>query len=1044
MKTLINIIFVLLIMGTSETTFACLPGGITFYSQQQIDDFATNYPGCTGIDGTIEINETTNGNITNLNGLSQLTYAGDLIIFGNDALTNLSGLENLTDIYSLKIGYNDALTSLSGLDNLGLIEGFLEIKKNDVLTDLSGLSSVTIITEHVEIRYNSSLTSLTGLENVTKLYDYLWIFDNELLENLTGLNNITSITGLVDISHNNSLFDFTGLNSLVSIGGKVNISYCPMLNDFSGIDNLETIGNGLFITACVNIVSLGGFNNLASIAGSGLGISGNTNLDNLSDLSSLSSIGGSFSIVNNTSLTSLLGLENLTSINGILNISYNDLLESLMGIQNIDPTTIKSSNPGETPDLSIYNNLNLSECDVQSICDFLDLPDKIKEIHHNMTGCNSEIEVEDACNTPGSTFLLSPANGDEDVNVESTLNWEEIDNADGYYMSIGTESGETDILENEDLGNVTSYQPDDLPCGNDIYITITPYNDSGNADDAIEESFSTESVSADAGDNISYCYGESVVLTASGGTTYKWYPEEGLSDPNIANPTANPEFTTTYTVTVSNDGRCEETDEIKITVNALKVDLKGIDISILGANNGKASCNILTGKEPFTYAWSNSQNTQAINNLSSGSYFVTVNDANSCVFEDSVFVEEFVCPTLTIIDTVQNVTCYNSCDGNISILGVTNGTSPFVYNWEGSQSTTSEINSLCKESYTVTVTDSKNCTMVKNFQIQQPEQILVNINFTNESGFNKNDGTADCNPSGGSSDSFTYMWSNGATTKSVTGLAPGTYTVTITDKVGCSEYESIEVSKYKLSSFKVNSYTQNVRCFGDNDGSIEILSVEGATEPVSYLWNTGGSSLKLENLYAGDYSVTIVDANNLVTIDSFIVYQVEDIEFSEIKVNNITDNNMGSISIETNKGAACDYLWSGPNNFISEEKNIINLEYEGCYTLVVKTKFFECTKDTTICIENNKTSGLENFTIHKINMYPNPTDGSINLDFSTILNSEIKISFFDFTGKKQFNIIKNQQNKTINIDISSLSSGLFIVKIEMENNTIYKKLFVEK
>ncbi|MEZ4908769.1 MAG: hypothetical protein R2771_14255 [Saprospiraceae bacterium] len=100
-------------------------------------------------------------------------------------------------------------------------------------------------------------------------------------------------------------------------------------------------------------------------------------------------------------------------------------------------------------------------------------------------------------------------------------------------------------------------------------MTIIPYNATIDATGCSEESFSTEEVIADAGADVDFCNGGSVQLDASNsiGTTFSWSPTTGLSDPNITNPTANPATTTTYTVTVSNDGRCPDTDDVTVTVN---------------------------------------------------------------------------------------------------------------------------------------------------------------------------------------------------------------------------------------------------------------------------------------------------------------------------------------------------------------------------------------------------------------------------------------------------------------------------------------------
>ena len=98
-------------------SFHCLPDGITFTTQEEIDNFQTNYPYCTEIEGDVEIN---GDEIQNLNGLDTVTaIGGDLKINSNDALTSLSGLDSITSIGGeLRIVFNTSLTSLSGLENI--------------------------------------------------------------------------------------------------------------------------------------------------------------------------------------------------------------------------------------------------------------------------------------------------------------------------------------------------------------------------------------------------------------------------------------------------------------------------------------------------------------------------------------------------------------------------------------------------------------------------------------------------------------------------------------------------------------------------------------------------------------------------------------------------------------------------------------------------------------------------------------------------------------------------------------------------------------
>jgi hypothetical protein len=322
---------------------SCLPEGIEFTTQEQIDNFQTNYPGCTEIEGSVKIGDAEGTNITNLNGLSVITSLGyNLQILWNDYLTSLSGLENITSIGGkLDIYDNDALTHISALESLISIGGNCIIESNAALTGLSGLGNLLSVGGDLSIVGNGALTSLSGLENITSLGGNLNIISNYAITSLAGLENFTSLNGLV-------------------------ISFNTVLSSLAGLENLAIVGGHLYIT-------------------------GNNSLTNLAGLENLTSISGDLSITLDPLLTNLSGLGNVKSVGGILDIVSNGNLTNLSGLDNIEANSIA--------DLYIYSNPNLSECDIQSICEYLAAPNGIIYIQNNAPGCNSVAEVEEHCLT---------------------------------------------------------------------------------------------------------------------------------------------------------------------------------------------------------------------------------------------------------------------------------------------------------------------------------------------------------------------------------------------------------------------------------------------------------------------------------------------------------------------------------------------------------------------------------------------------------------------------------------------------------------------
>ena len=237
MKKLTFLIVLAFIIQATVSSQPCLPEGITFTTQNQIDNFQTNYPGCTEIEGNVIIS---GAEITNLKGLSILeSIWGYLVIKNNNLLINLTGLDTLSSIGMFNIKNNNSLTSLSGLGTLSSIKGSLAIEFNNSLINLSGLNAVTSINGLLYIGSNDSLTSLTGLDALTYIGDYMEIRNNDALTNLNGLEALTSIGGDLWIYDNNELISLSGLVALSSIGGELYIGANYNLISLVGIENID-------------------------------------------------------------------------------------------------------------------------------------------------------------------------------------------------------------------------------------------------------------------------------------------------------------------------------------------------------------------------------------------------------------------------------------------------------------------------------------------------------------------------------------------------------------------------------------------------------------------------------------------------------------------------------------------------------------------------------------------------------------------------------------------------------------------------------------
>jgi len=238
----------------------CLPDGIVFNSQAQVNSFPTDHPGCTTIEGPLHILQS---NITNLGPLAQITAVNGF----------------------LWIGANPQLTNLSGLDNITSVGGTLGVSGNAQLTDISALSSITTVGAILEVSENNNLTSLVGLQGITTVGSYLEISDSPGLTNLQGLEGIQTIGGSISINENAALASMQGL-SPSSVGGGFNLMNNPQLMDLSAASGLTSLGGVLSLI-------------------------GNTSILSLEELSGITAVNGLVRVMGSSGLMSLAGLENI-------------------------------------------------------------------------------------------------------------------------------------------------------------------------------------------------------------------------------------------------------------------------------------------------------------------------------------------------------------------------------------------------------------------------------------------------------------------------------------------------------------------------------------------------------------------------------------------------------------------------------------------------------------------------------------------------------------------------------------------------------------
>ncbi len=351
----------------------CLPEGISFYFQEDIDNFQINHPGCTEIEGNVKF---LGSEILNLLGLNVVTAIGGDLTF--ESVNNL--------------------TSLEGLNNLQSVGGNLKIQQTQIV-NMSGLQDITEVGGDFEISYNQNIENLIGLENLTTIEGQLLIRNNYSLINFLGLEHLMNVSEIVILS-NNSLQSINSLDKITSVASNVSISHNYSLKNMDGLHNLTHIGSSLFIWSNFSLKTLEGLNSVSSV-GLFLEIAYNDSLLNFHGMENLREIGSVLDITENIALTTFDGYDSLTSIGDIIHIKSNSSLTNLSALQNMNSASIN--------DLKIVGNESLSVCHVESICNYLSNPSGSVEIQDNAPGCNSPEEVIEACSVDISDNKSNPS-----------------------------------------------------------------------------------------------------------------------------------------------------------------------------------------------------------------------------------------------------------------------------------------------------------------------------------------------------------------------------------------------------------------------------------------------------------------------------------------------------------------------------------------------------------------------------------------------------------------------------------------------------------
>ena len=355
------------------------------------------------------------------------------------------------------------------------------------------------------------------------------------------------------------------------------------------------------------------------------------------------------------------------------------------------------------------------------------------------------------------------------------------------------------------------------------------------------------------------------------------------------------------------------------------------NVKCYGDTNGIINLSPSGGTGSYSFKWdtttsvlsTNQVNNQNLINLQPGTYTVTISDVNGCeltkdfdVFEPEAITNDFV--------SVSDVSCFNLQDASATSQ-VDGGTPGYIYSWKDSlgnvisnSAVTGSI--LGAGNYDLEITDNNGCKAYFTINIAQPEKIIASTEINSFYGedqssnpfhiscIGSSDGSAIVTNGGGVSP-ITYNWTdisgNTVSTSSNTGniLSAGKYIVTVTDVNGCTEIDEVNLVEptqlatngVKSGDLSIFPSSFDISCKGLSDGWIELNPTGGVPNNggiYQYSWSgniNGPTNIQsLYNLSAGNYSVTITDANGCSVTDNFTLDEPLDIFDAEVNFVNYT------------------------------------------------------------------------------------------------------------------------------------------------------------
>ncbi len=339
-------------------------------------------------------------------------------------------------------------------------------------------------------------------------------------------------------------------------------------------------------------------------------------------------------------------------------------------------------------------------------------------------------------------------------------------------------------------------------------------------------------------------------------------------------------------------------------VPGLVISTSAQNVSCSGESTGAVSADAIMGTAPYTFSWNIGSTASNVNNLSFGTYQVTITDALGCAGVASVSITEP--PSLTTTTAHTTLSCFGNNNASAAVT-VAGGVLPYQYLWDNGE-TNAALSGLVAGNYEVSVTDTNGCTISSTITITEPPLLTAFVNKTDVSCVGGDNASAVVSVAGGVSP-YNYAWSNGQTNANVSGLVTGTYIVTVTDNNACTKVDAVTITE--PSALLSSTTSTNVSCAGGNNASA-VVSMTGGVSPYNFAWSNGQTNANVSGLVTGTYIVTVTDNNACTKVDAVTITEPSALSITSntTSVSCFGGNDAVASASVTGGVSPYKYLWS--------------------------------------------------------------------------------------------------------------------------------------